>query len=131
MRSLPGRPFDRNATLLILSCYFGGLLNGPFEQQMLHATEYARKKVPNKACRHAGTTHVKPRQNPIKRLFWRGFVMGDQIVSQQNVQPFKTLFNRIVIPFQTTILVGAPIWSFLCLDRHLDRHLNRQPADDK
>lgn len=124
MRSHPGRPLDRNATLLILSCYFGGLLNGPFGQEMLHATKYARKMAPNKACRHAGTTHAKPRQSPIKRQFWRGFVMDDQMVSQQDIQPFKTLFNRIVIPFQTTILAGAPIWSFLYLDGHLDRHLD-------
>lgn len=123
MRSHPGRPLDRNATLLILSCYFGGLLNGPFGQEMLHATEYARKIAPNKACRHAGTTHAKPRQSPIKRQFWRGCVMGDLMVSQQDVQPFKTLFNRIVIPFQTTILVGAPIWSVLGLGGHLGRHL--------
>lgn len=112
MRSLPGRPLDRNATLVILSCYFGRLLNGLFGQEMLHDPKYAPKMAANKACRHAGTIHVKPRQNPIKRQFWRGFVMSDQMVSQQDVQPFKTLFNRIVIPFQTTILVYLPIWSF-------------------
>ena len=111
------------------------LLQRAFERPV-QAENVTRPQIhPQNGCKQAmqnvGTTHANPRQNPIKRQFWRGFVMGDQIVSQQNVQPFKTLFNRIVIPFQTTILVGAPIWSFLCLDRHLDRHLNRQPADDK
>ena len=125
MRSHPGRPIDRNATLVILSCYFGGLLNGPFGQEMLHDPKYAPKMAANKACRHAGTIHVKPRQNPIKRQFWRGFVMSDQMVSQQDVQPFKTLFNHIVILFQTTILVGAPdgrffIWTDTWTDTWTD-----------
>lgn len=72
MRSCPGRPLDRNATLPILSCYFGGLLNGPFGQEMLHATEYARKMSPNKACRHA----APPPSEPDKTAILAGFRYG-------------------------------------------------------